>query len=83
MKFIAYFVDICARLGLLKTLQTFIFDSMVFIPNKYCCVIFISLLLWKTCLPVSVNYEQGKLICSGIILKINVLFYSHSMLSII
>lgn len=55
-----YFVDICVRLRLLKTLQTFIFDSMVLLPNKYCCVIFISLLLWNNCLPIRLNNEQGK-----------------------
>ncbi|XP_025412008.1 uncharacterized protein LOC112684613 [Sipha flava] len=50
-----YFVDICVRLGLLKTLQTFIFDSMILLSNKYCCILFTSLLLWKNCLPRSVN----------------------------
>lgn len=56
---IVYFVDICIRLRLLKTLQTFIFDSMVMLPNKYCCVIFICLLLWTNCLPKRINDEQG------------------------
>jgi len=55
-----YFVDICVRSRMLKTLQLFIFDSMVFLPNKYCCIIFISLLLWKNCLPRSINNEEGK-----------------------
>lgn len=35
---------------------------MVFIPNKYCCVIFISLLLWKNCLPRFMNNEQGNVL---------------------
>lgn len=60
IKQILYFVDICVRLRLLKTLQIFIFDSMVFLPNKYCCIIFISLLLWKNCLPRSINNEEGE-----------------------
>ncbi|XP_050438064.1 putative uncharacterized protein DDB_G0282133 isoform X3 [Adelges cooleyi] len=53
-----YFVDICVRLRLLKTLQMFIFDSMVLLPNKYCCVIFVSLLMWKSCLPRKLNDQQ-------------------------
>uniref|UniRef100_A0A2S2NDR8 Uncharacterized protein n=1 Tax=Schizaphis graminum TaxID=13262 RepID=A0A2S2NDR8_SCHGA len=57
-----YFVDICVRTKMLKTLQIFIFDSMVFLPNKYCCTIFISLLLWKNCLPRSINNEEDPVI---------------------
>lgn len=53
---------------------------MVFIPNKYCCVIFISLLLWKNCLPRYMNNEQGKILLYlfsyGIII-INYLFRSR------
>ncbi|XP_050522887.1 probable serine/threonine-protein kinase DDB_G0282963 isoform X18 [Daktulosphaira vitifoliae] len=61
-----YFVDICVRLRLLKTLQTFIFDSMVILPNKYCCVIFISLLMWKNCLPMRINDEEDPVLVSVI-----------------
>lgn len=56
---IAYFVNICIKLGRLKTLQAFIFDSIACIPNKFCCVIFISLLLWKNCLPRRINDQEG------------------------
>ncbi|XP_022179926.1 protein PFF0380w-like isoform X4 [Myzus persicae] len=62
IKQVVYFVDICVRLRLLKTLQIFIFDSMVFLPNKYCCIIFISLLLWKNCLPRSINIKEDPVI---------------------
>ncbi|XP_060848746.1 MATH and LRR domain-containing protein PFE0570w-like [Rhopalosiphum padi] len=61
-----YFVDICVRTRMLKTLQIFIFDSMVFLPNKYCCTIFISLLLWKNCLPRSINNEEDPVIITAI-----------------
>ncbi|XP_025198722.1 protein PFF0380w-like [Melanaphis sacchari] len=61
-----YFIDICVRLRMLKTLQIFIFDSMVFLPNKYCCVIFISLLLWKNCLPRSTNNEEDPVIITAL-----------------
>lgn len=61
-----YFVDICVRSRMLKTLQLFIFDSMVFLPNKYCCIIFISLLLWKNCLPRSINNEEDPVIITVI-----------------
>ncbi|XP_050058427.1 uncharacterized protein MAL13P1.304-like isoform X3 [Aphis gossypii] len=61
-----YFVDICVRSRMLKTLQLFIFDSMVFLPNKYCCIIFLSLLLWKNCLPRSINNEEDPVIITVI-----------------
>ncbi|XP_060870265.1 protein PFF0380w-like isoform X3 [Metopolophium dirhodum] len=65
IKQVVYFIDICVRLRQLKTLQIFIFDSMVLLPNKYCCIIFISLLMWKNCLPRSINIEEDPVIITA------------------
>ncbi|VVC30235.1 Hypothetical protein CINCED_3A011875 [Cinara cedri] len=61
-----YLVDICNRLGMLKYIQTFIWDSIVLLPNKYCCVLFMSLMLWNNCLPVKLNNEQDPVIIMAI-----------------